>query len=458
MRRYLKIAAPVITLLSLAIIFALRTLPAGKLWKEYAVIYVPSDSSDADAMQAISDAGINGAVSLSGQFLPSNLTQNSIEYSIYKIRADSPASDYIQKRAAYFFDRTRNYRLYYIPSAEKSKIPDALSNLSARSIAGGADISASYPWILPLISALLVIVLAFFSKNRMIFLASALIPVANLFCNPFYQMAEATCLILLCLFFISNVWRRKGAVKYLLGNHSVPAMIIVAVLCAFTCAPKSGAMLIVALFGTACCLLTIYEAERFFESKSSFVPVYIRPAKKIPVSGKNAATTTGTAAASALIILAVILISSLGTKGAKSSSRIFLPANAHADESLGQLEEFYRWTWDFRTAPYRSLNKAQDDFFVEFPRFAESSGTIAQTNVIMSYDQNFRDSAYDSIDDFGFESIEKVLKSEGKDFKGGYSVTNSYPVGLLGVIMSLICVFVLLFLYVSTIIRKGIKK
>ena len=76
----------------------------------------------------------------------------------------------------------------------------------------------------------------------------------------------------------------------------------------------------------------------------------------------------------------------------------------------------------------------------------------------MAYNQSFKDSVYENIDSLQYESIEKVLKSEGKDFTGGYAKTNSYTVDIFGVIMSLICVFMLLYIYISTIIRKGIKK
>ena len=76
----------------------------------------------------------------------------------------------------------------------------------------------------------------------------------------------------------------------------------------------------------------------------------------------------------------------------------------------------------------------------------------------MAYNQSFKDSVYENIDSLQFNSIEKVLKSEGKDFSGGYSPTNSYTVDLFGIIMSLICVFILLFIYISTMIRKGTKR
>ncbi len=458
MKSYFKIASPIITLICLLVIFSFKSLPASKLWNEYAVLYVPVESSDKEVINALTAAEITDAVTLSGQFLPLNIAQNSLEYSIYRFNAENPDFAYILKRQAYFFDKSKSYRLYYIPVQEKSKINGVLEALSAKGIKGGADISASYPWILPVITLLLVIVLALFSRNKIIFLVSAFIPLVNLFCNPFYQMAEATCLMLLTLFFISNVWQRKGALAYLLGNHSIPVMIFISILCAFTCTLKSGGIFLLALLGTIAILFTCKTVEDFFKSRSSFVPVYIRPAKKISIFDSKVNIIMPVVTVSAFIIFGIIFLSSITSSNTQSSNKLMLPANASEETQLPQLEDYYLFTWNFKTYPYRSLNKEENKLFVEYPKFTDDNGVVRQNSLVMAYNQSFKDNAYENIDTLSYNSIEKVLKSEGKDFKGGYAVTNSYSVTLFGVIMSLICIFVLLFIYISTIIRKGMKK
>ena len=458
MKSYFKIAATFITLLCFLAIISFKSLPASKLWNQYAVLYVPVESSDAQVIEALSAAGINDAVTLSGQLLPLSVSKDSLEYSLYRYNYDNPDFSYTSRRLAYFFDKSNKYRLYYIPVEEKSKINQVLSLLSSKGIKGGADISASYPWILPLFSIIIAIILSLFSKNKVLFLFAALIPVTNLFCNPFYQMAEASCLILLTLLFISNVWQRKGAVSYLLGNHSIPVMIFIAILCAFTCTIKSGAIFLLSLLGTTALMFTYKTVEDFIKSKSTFVPVYIRPAKKISIFNSQVNLIMAIITVSSFIIFGLIFLSSITSTQTKSANKLLLPANSSEEVELPQLEDYYLWAWNFKTYPYRSLNKEENKSFMEYPRFTDDNGVVRQNSFVLAYNQSFKDSTFENIDNLSYNSIEKVLKSEGKDFKGGYSVTNSYSVTLFGVIMCMICIFILLFIYISTIIRKGIKK
>ena len=138
MKNYLKIVCPFFIILCAASLFVFRSLPASKLWNEYAVVYVPSDSPDSYVQDSLAECDVHGAVSLSGQFLPINVTQDSIEYSLYRINSDSTDFAYTSERNAYFFDRTKNFRLYYIPVSEKPKINSLISSLSARGIKAGA--------------------------------------------------------------------------------------------------------------------------------------------------------------------------------------------------------------------------------------------------------------------------------------------------------------------------------
>ena len=75
MNKYIKIFSPLTCLISLILIIAFKTVPSGKLWKDYSVICVPVSASDASVMNAIERAGIQDSVSLSGQYLPISLSE-----------------------------------------------------------------------------------------------------------------------------------------------------------------------------------------------------------------------------------------------------------------------------------------------------------------------------------------------------------------------------------------------
>ena len=88
----------------------------------------------------------------------------------------------------------------------------------------------------------------------------------------------------------------------------------------------------------------------------------------------------------------------------------------------------------------------------------QDTGIINEQIIRMKYDNSFKRQVYEDIDQLKFDSVEKVMKSEGENFSGGYTATSSYQINLFGIIMCFICLFILLFIYFSIIIRKGINK
>ena len=462
MNKYIKFISPIVFLISIILLISFRQVPSGKLWNEYNVLYVPVESDDAKILSALSRCQISDVVSLSGQFLPVSLNENSIEISMLRLNYGSKEYEYTTKRNAFFFDKASAYRLYYIPAEYKSKLSDVVNLIESNGIPCGTDTSASYPWLLPVVSVLLAVILLLFVNNKLVFICSTVIPLIFLFSNPFYPVATATCLVLLCLFFSANVWRRRGAVSWLISRRYVPAMLGVAAVCAFAGSVISGFWFFVAFCGTAGVLLSIKYAEDFIRSKKPFVPVFIRPAKSISIFAGKALLILGSSVFAAILVIAIFFLTSTDTVKSKSS-KLLLPASSSIkNDNLPQLEDYYRWNWNVRTAPYKSLNENQKEVsdYIEFDTFSENSetGIITTHTNVMSYDDDFRKEIFESVDSLKFNSIEKVMKSEGADFSAGYSALSSSNINLFGIIMMFICVFILLFIYISIIIRKGINK
>jgi len=461
MNKYIKYISPFVFLITLILLISFRSVPSGKLWKEYNVLYVPADSDDSKILTALTKCEIQNAVFLSGQFLPVSLNENSIEISMLRLNYGSKDYEYTTQRQAFFFDKAASYRLYYIPSEYKSRLGDLVKLIEKAGIPCGTDTSASYPWLLPLICLLLAVMLLLFVKNKLVFAFGSVIPLVFLFSNPFYPVATATCLVLLCLFFSANVWKRRGAVSWLISRRFVPAMLGTAFVCTFAGSLASGFWFIVAACGTGAALFSVNELENYLRTKKPFVPVFIRPAKSISIFAGKTFITLGVSTAAALLIVALFFLTS--TDSVKSrSSKLLLPASSSIqNENLPQFEDYYRWNWNVRTAPYKSLNeKSIEEDSVEFQTFTENpeSGIITPHKQTMHYDESFRREVFDGIDTLKFNSVEKVMKSEGADFSAGYSALTSSHINLFGIIMMFICVFILLFIYISIIIRKGITK
>ena len=462
MNKYTKFISPFVFLISLILLISFRSVPSGQLWKEYNVLYVPAESEDSKILTALTKCEIQDAVYLSGQFLPVSLNENSIEISMLRLNYGSKDYEYTTKRKAFFFDKASAYRLYYIPSEYKSKLGDAVQLIESYGIPCGTDTSASYPWLLPLICVLLTGMLLLFVKNKIVFACGAVIPLVYLFSNPFYPVATATCLVLLCLFFAANVWKRRGAVSWLISRRFVPAMLGISIVCAFAGSIASGFWFIVSACGTGAALLSIYELEKYIRTKRPFVPVFIRPAKSISIFAGKAFVTLGISTAAALLVIALFFLTSTDSVKSRGSKLLLPSSSSIQNDNLPQLEEFYRWNWNVCTAPYKSLNEQslENKESVEFQTFTENpdSGIITPHIQTMHYDDSFRREVFDGIDSLKFNSVEKVMKSEGEDFTAGYSALTSSHINLFGIIMMFICVFILLFIYISIIIRKGINK
>ena len=98
------------------------------------------------------------------------------------------------------------------------------------------------------------------------------------------------------------------------------------------------------------------------------------------------------------------------------------------------------------------------NYRMEIVEDKDEGGFVKESKDMLAFNQNFKENTFNEIDDLQFNSIEKVLKSEGEGVKTDYKSTNTYQTNLFGKIMMLFCLFVLLFVYFSTIIRKEIRK
>ena len=90
MRKYLKIVSPLVFLISLILIYSLRTLPKGQLWKSYSVIYVDKNAENQRVMQIFDNMQIKNVVSLNSQFLPVVISENSVEYAMLRLNYSNP--------------------------------------------------------------------------------------------------------------------------------------------------------------------------------------------------------------------------------------------------------------------------------------------------------------------------------------------------------------------------------
>ena len=459
----IKKVLPLLGIIITAVLtIAFRTIPKGKTWNNYNILYVKTNTMPGDFEGLMGQAGISEYVCLKNQRIPIMLVRNSIEEAMLKINISSDENKYLYDRQNYFFDSRGEYSLFYIPDYYGKKIDSALQNLTNAGAVAGLDSTLSYLWLLPLVVLILTLVLTVFSKNRLFFIISAILPCLYSLCNAFYASAISVIILLLSLFLISNIYKRKGALnKLLTGNIMIIAALIISIAAAFSVSLLSGFFYILLLAGTFCALLTAWNLDIKVTSRYEFQPVMIRSAKRVSVYGGKSNIVLPLILLSVVVIIAYFLLGSFHIGGTKNRDNLLLPGKTQvSDNKLPLLEDYYRWNWNVRTAPYKSLNDngEYDENHVVFPEFVEEDGIITQKNLTMYYNQSFKNQVYQGIEDLDFYSIESVLKDQGSDFLAGYTKSASYNVSIFGIIMMIICFCMLLFIYFSAMIRKGGKR
>ena len=169
-------------------------------------------------------------------------------------------------------------------------------------------------------------------------------------------------------------------------NIFVLIAVAVSVASAFSVSFMTGLFYIILIAGTLCAVLTADAFDKKLNSKYAFQPVLIRSAKRISVYGGKSNIVLPVILIAAIVIIAYFVLGSFHIAGTKNKDSLLLPGKTDvADKKLPLIEDYFRWNWNVRTAPYKSLNSngEYDDEHVVYPEFVEEDGIIPQKNLTM---------------------------------------------------------------------------
>lgn len=450
-----------IILFSLITVFTLykyKTVPSGKLWNSYTVIYIPVEIEDSLVLDGFFDNGIEEYICLSKQRVPVMFKLNSVERAMFNVALSPSDQEYLRRRENFFFDSAKQYRLYYVPNQYKENTNTFIKELNKQGIEGGIDSTFAYPFILPLITLLFCGILFYFSKSRMIMSIASLLSILFVMCNPFYVCAIASCLLIVLFFIITNIWKRDGALKKLIHSIDFYFFTVLALILPFTNSVYSGIFFIMVCISIMGVLYIVHLKEKEILQRQTYTFVLIRNARQTSLyAGKTKQVLIFVTAAVICVFASFILNSTQSFSG--HFARVLLPGESTiTSKELVNLEDYFGWTWKIKTLPYQSLNTKNNPASVVYPEYKKENGRIVRTDQVMNYNQSFKDTVYDDIDNLDFYSIEQVLKSQGKDTSYGYTASSSYNVTIISIILMIITLIMLIFLDFSAIIKKGGKK
>lgn len=437
------------------LLFNYRTIPSGRLWENYTVLYIPNEVDDSVITMAFNECGIEEYVSYENQRVPVLFKNDSVERSMFSLNTSENGYKYLTQRLNYFFDSSKQYRLYYVPNQYRENLNECVKMIESEGNTAGIDSNFSYPWVLPLLALILAVVLIIFVRNKIIFILSAILPVFYVFSNPFYSCAVSAFMLLVVFFFMANIWGREGFIKRILTSHSFYIFAGCSLLLALTNSFISFVFLLAVIAGSVALLYMCKIFKDDIDRKSTYKYVFIRNARLTSLfAGKLKPVCLLTVIFVVCIFVYFILNSSDSFSG--HFARVLLPGESSiSSKELPNLNDYCKWDWDVQTYPYKSTNVKNDSDVITYPHFVKENGVIRQVDQVFKYDEVFVDETLSAIDNLDFYSIEQVLKSQGKDSVYGYTASSSYNVSILSIIMMIITLGMLLFIYISAIIKKG---
>lgn len=445
--KYLKMYVIPAFIIVIAVLFfsLFRRVPSGKLWNGYSVFFIEQQADDALVSNTLSSFGCSGIISSNGQVIPVELSKDSPEISL--LFSGLEKSDYLYLRNNYFFDKSREYKVFYVPDQYSSELSDAADYLqNEKNFSCGVDASSSFPLIPVILVVIFSIVLVIKSEKRILFILSAILPVYFSFMMPYYSGLACVCLVMLLISVSLKMWNRTGGLKRLLKIRILQILLGVSVITAFLTGVVNGLLFVLLLMAE----VSIFHFYKILEEnnlkKFSFRPVQIRSAKMISlISKKSVFCMLSCAGAIFLILVSSFFSVTVGTSG--SGKSLMLPSE-HGSGSLPGLEEYSKWRWETLTFPYVSVNSDMDvsnpknGDTVTFSMYNDNPEAVEEIVNTMTYDDSFITKSLEVIDSLPDSSVERLIKSRGKNFSAGYTASGSQNVTIFTIILLIITLFV----------------
>ena len=452
-----------IVILTFILCFIFRAVPVSKIWDSYSVVYVDKSYPEYKVLNLFSQYGIEGILSLGQQKVPF--------VSDFTPILPQEMNSYLLERLAYFQDYNENYRLYYVPRGNDSACEKVLEEIIRTTNSPcGLDGKQQYPWVVPLVTLLVFLVFLYFSRNKAAFVFSTLNILVLSFSQVFYPVASACILYMLSCYLSSRLWGRKLAVHVLKRNLYAIIPILVSVIVVMIMSVQCAVLILLCCASSVCSLIVLDSWQKYVDSKSSLKIVNIFSARQLPIMHPVTAKHTLFCLVPLVVLLVVFLITSRVSNGSDSSVTIPVPVENEAidldsEKTLPGLKDFYNWSWNIKSFPYRNLNlqykeQAEDGDTVTIPRYEISGDKIIETqSVLMTFNDEFRDKADREIDSLEYGAIEKLMKKQGGDFTVVYrsSSDSRGKTDGLGLVLILVCLFVPVLLLMIYVVKSGRK-
>ena len=439
---------------SIVSLYFLRSVPAVSLWKGYTVFYVSKESSQEEVATMLLEHGCKDFISLENQFVPLNVSVNSPEFAL--AFSGSRKSDYLERRNDYFFDKSKKYRIYYIPAEYVGNAKDACFELNQKKgIKAGMSFSASYPWVSVLVCMLFSVALVVFSEKRLLLSAILLLPVLMAFSLPVYSVTCAICLFNLGASLFVKYWKREGFFLFVQKNPVSIVFPFVSLLIMILSGFRSLFLFVIVNAGIYGILCIYSLLENLLDRRYFFTPKKILSSSMFRFYSKKAMLSILICIGSVFIICIYAAVSTKISQSSSGQNSIAVPCPSSSDKRLVNFNDYVDWKWNVITEPYISVNDSNKNVkSVRFSVYRSEDGKVIESERELNYDREFVKQSEAEVFRMNFPALEKLLAGENHSMKAGYAVPGYQKVGFLSIILLLVAIGTPCGVYIYFLKRK----
>lgn len=445
-------------------LFVFKTTPESQLWKGYKVVYVSKNADCNIVAKVFKNSGIDEVFYKENQSFP--------VFSKFAPIQPQSSSSYIERRNAFFYDKTLSYSVYYVNEKYASKIPLVISTLNQmENVKAGTDGHSSFPVLPVVLSLLCAVFIGYFCEHKIIFALLCSVPFLFVLNNPFFCAAGAFMVSLFGFYILQKFWGRKGSVLFL-RKSVIVYMSFILPICLLSLSFIKLSLLYFASVCAAFFILFIYYNVVFIIEKkrnSVFKPVLILSARFIGLPGFEGLKVLRTLCAVIFVLLglSVVLNGKDFSVTQTSSNTVILPSpSSKSDSALPDIRELSLWSWYTLTFPFRKFADSEKLTFenvAEGTRFEFSGISPLVDNAILNetdnlvYNSSFRQSIFNLIKESDEPLFEKVLLKQGESshfsyVKSGTQSTEKFKIFIISFFL-FSCAVALL--YYSFLYRKN---
>lgn len=452
-------------------LFVFRIAPTVRLWQHYNVVFIDIDC-DIDFVRT--------------QFLAANIENVlypdhdnfPVASPLYSVQMSDSFGDftYGELQNAYFLDRDKNYRIYYVPD-EYEKTTEAV--LKTIPYDCGIDSQATLPFIPPLVAFAFSLILFFSCKNKAFFLSLQFPFILYCIAIPFYHSAAFVCLWGFSIFIMQKYRNRRFFIRQLFKNFFLPASFVFLFLSSFVFA-LHGILLFLSASILSACLLYVYTYRENLRYKNNdFQPILIHSAKTVStgdVFNIRFICTLGIF----LIFLAILASMNIHSYENNTHTDLHIPGiseytvtdnfslqayetvvNETENDRLPDLTDFINAAWYMEVLPYIKLGTQNNHPIlpgetVSYSTYIKNGYRLEERiETVAVFDDTYIADLFGSVAQNIYAGAEKLLISQEGFFRVHYTATDGYKAPVSSLIFTfLACIYgASLFIYLNRMRR-----